>query len=211
MPGPRLRRTNTAPERLRAPGSGDRSEIGESRAMPRRKQQAPKRAAGKEKPSPHTALSLRSFRSFPPSLLLLRVTLAFPGRSRIYFSPSPSLCPELPVPLRARRLRPSPRLSGPDPFPPPRARPGQTSPQLSSALSPSPPAPLPARAQPPLCFPLQALFHHHYYEFLLLFFGHSFSPRWFCFPNVCGEAGRGAEPSRRGAVAALPERCVCLK
>lgn len=46
MPGPRLRRTNTAPERLRAPGSGDRSEIGESRAMPRRKQQAPKRAAG---------------------------------------------------------------------------------------------------------------------------------------------------------------------
>lgn len=139
MPGPRLRRTNTAPERLRAPGSGDRSEIGESRAMPRRKQQAPKRAAGKEKPSPYTALPLRSSRSFPPSLLLPRVTLAFPARSRIYFSPSPSLCPELPVPLRAR----GPARGSPAPTPSRRPAPAPAKlPPNFPPLSPLLPRPL---------------------------------------------------------------------
>lgn len=36
-------------------------------------------------------LSLHSFHSYPPSLLLFRVTLAFPGWIFIYLSPSPSL------------------------------------------------------------------------------------------------------------------------
>lgn len=65
------RQRNTAQERLRALGSGDRSEIGESRAMPRRKQQAPKRAAGKEKPSTYTASVSPLLPLLPPIFIII--------------------------------------------------------------------------------------------------------------------------------------------
>lgn len=173
--------------------------------MPRRKQQAPKRAAGKEKPSPDTALSLRSSRSFPPSLLLPRVTLAFPGRSRIYFSPSPSLCPELPVPLRAR---------GPargSPAPTPSRRPAPAPAKLPPNFPPLSPL-LPRPRSPPGS---SLLFAPRFISLLLLFysfffFGRSFSPRRFVSQTRVAERLGALRLPLRGC-AALPERCVCLK
>lgn len=85
----RQRQRNTTQERLRALGSGDRSEIGESRAMPRRKQQAPKRAAGKEKPSTYTASVSAPSTPTPHLYYYLGSPLLFRAGSLFIYPPLP--------------------------------------------------------------------------------------------------------------------------
>lgn len=105
-------------------------------------------------------LSLHSFHSYPPSLLLFRVTLAFPGWIFIYLSPSPSLSLRKSVEpvsfLIAKILLRHGLSPRPPPLPPARCRCRRSplplpcrnfSPQLSSLGAPSPPAPSPARTE----------------------------------------------------------------
>lgn len=179
-------------------------------------------------------LSLHSFHSYPPSLLLFRVTLAFPGWIFIYLSPLPLPFPSVSLRSQFRSLLPRfrrgtgcplalrrcPRLAAAAAAP--RCRcPAQTFPPNFLPWAPLLPLPLPLPQPKAVRLPFASRFRMDLLLLLLFFPCLVFPPPGgFRFGSVCfSRSGSGClifyfavflVPVLAGCVCVC-ERCVCLK